>query len=166
MFPAHSVWQNRLASWLMKVGPVAAIALLVPGGTAIALLTWALRHRSVFSRSWLRIAGICLLASAPLAFADPAPDAARTVPAANAEHSCVASSAEQARSLGDVLFEHGAYQNAGQCYIAAGDYSRANLAFLKAAAPQSAIAARDFADTRNSAKEQAQRIRRNLHRSW
>jgi hypothetical protein len=78
----------------------------------------------------------------------------------------VASSAEEARSLANVLFEHGAYRNAGECYIAAGDYRRANLAFLKAAAPESTIAARDFADTRNSAREQFQRIQRNLHRSW
>ena len=166
MFPARSVWLYRLALWLLTAGPAAAIVLLVPGGTAIALLTWALRHRSVFSRSWLRAAGIGLLTSARLAFADPAPDAVQTAPPSNTGHSCVASSAEQARSLGNVLFERGAYQNAGECYIAAGDYTRANLAFLKAAMPESATAARDFAETRNAAKAEFQRIRRNLHRSW
>jgi hypothetical protein len=107
-----------------------------------------------------------LLASAPLAFADPAPDVVRTAPPSSVEHSCVAASADEARSLANVLFERGAYHNAGECYLAAGDYSRANLAFLKAAAPASAIAVRDFAETRNSAKEQFQRIQRNLHRSW
>jgi hypothetical protein len=78
----------------------------------------------------------------------------------------VASSPEQARSLGNELFERGAYQNAGACYIAAGDYSRANRAFLRAAVPESAVAARDAAQTRDAAKAQFQKIRQNLHRSW
>jgi hypothetical protein len=114
----------------------------------------------------VRIAGIGLLTSARLAFADPASDALRSAPPSNSEQSCLASSAEQARSLGKLLFERGAYQTAGECYIAAGDYSRANLAFLRAAAPESAAAARDLAETSNAAKAQFQRIRRNLHRSW
>jgi hypothetical protein len=36
---------NRLAARLRELGPYAAIALLLPGGSLIALTAWAFRHR-------------------------------------------------------------------------------------------------------------------------
>jgi len=39
-------WIIRLASGLRAIGPYAAIELLLPGGSLIALTLWAIRHRS------------------------------------------------------------------------------------------------------------------------
>src|SRR6185312_7299341 len=50
---------------------------------------------------------------------------------------CPVASPEQARRLGDELFEQGAYQRAGECYATAGQYGLANRAFVKAVGPQS-----------------------------
>jgi len=38
-------WMTRLAGRLRALGPYAAIGLVVPGGSFIAVLLWALRHR-------------------------------------------------------------------------------------------------------------------------
>lgn len=37
-------WLTRFASTLREIGPYAAIVLLVPGGTLIALSLWAVRR--------------------------------------------------------------------------------------------------------------------------
>jgi len=37
---------NRLADSMRELGPYAAIALILPGGSLIALGAWAFRHRS------------------------------------------------------------------------------------------------------------------------
>jgi hypothetical protein len=39
-------WIIRLASALRALGPYAAIELLLPGGSLIALTVWVIRHRS------------------------------------------------------------------------------------------------------------------------
>jgi len=39
-------WMTRAAGALRAIGPYAAIELLLPGGTLIALSLWAFRHRS------------------------------------------------------------------------------------------------------------------------
>jgi hypothetical protein len=39
-------WLSRLALPMRELGPYAAIALLLPGGSLIAVSLWALRHRS------------------------------------------------------------------------------------------------------------------------
>jgi hypothetical protein len=39
-------WKTRLGSSLRKLGPYAAIELLLPGGSLIALSLWAIRNRS------------------------------------------------------------------------------------------------------------------------
>jgi len=39
-------WIPRVASSLRALGPYAAIELLLPGGSLIALTLWAIRHRS------------------------------------------------------------------------------------------------------------------------
>jgi hypothetical protein len=39
-------WLGRLAGVLRTLGPYAAIELLVPGGTLIALAVWAFRNRA------------------------------------------------------------------------------------------------------------------------
>jgi hypothetical protein len=39
-------WIARLPAWLRRLGPYAAIELLLPGGSVIALLIWVCRHRA------------------------------------------------------------------------------------------------------------------------
>jgi hypothetical protein len=39
-------WKTRLGSSLRQLGPYAAIELLLPGGSLIALSVWAVRNRS------------------------------------------------------------------------------------------------------------------------
>jgi hypothetical protein len=45
MVPTRFNWIVRLAGALRALGPYAAIELLVPGGTLIALAVWAFRNR-------------------------------------------------------------------------------------------------------------------------
>jgi hypothetical protein len=117
------------------------------------LLAWVLHRRVLHRRSRARltrpdtkalsIMGLSLLlAAAQLALAAPATE----------EHEGCPVSTEEARSLGDSLFEQGSYQAAGDCYLAAGDYDRANHAFVKAVGPASAATARQLSDERKQAK--------------
>ncbi len=84
-----------------------------------------------------------LLTAAPLAVADPLLEA---------HQSCAVSDPKQARRLGDVLFEQGAYQRAAECYQAAREYARADRAFLRAVAPEGAVTARRLSDQGDQAK--------------
>jgi hypothetical protein len=99
-------------------------------------------HRRLFLLGALGVLGLALLlAAAPVAIAEPE------------EHpDCPASSLEQARTLGDELFEQGAYRRAGNCYQAAREFDLANRAFLKAVEPESAATARQLSDQRDHAK--------------
>jgi hypothetical protein len=40
---------NRLANMVRELGPYTAIALILPGGSVIALAAWALRRRPLIS---------------------------------------------------------------------------------------------------------------------
>jgi hypothetical protein len=95
------------------------------------------RHRG------MRILGWALLAATRLVLADPAHDESRA---------CEAAGPQEARSLADVLYERGEYQRAGECYQAAGDASRAQLAFLKAVGPNSDATSRAFRQQQDAAK--------------
>ena len=84
-----------------------------------------------------------LLAGAPLALADPVIE----------EHQgCPVVSIEEAHSLADSLYEQRSYQQAGACYLAAGDNDRANRAFVKAVGPASAVTARQLSGQGEQAK--------------
>ena len=98
---------------------------------------------------------VSLLAAARLAFADPIP-----VQSAGA---CPAAGAAQARLLADHFSERGAYQQAGECYRVAGDYDRANHAFIQASRVSAAAGSRQLADDRDVAKAQWQRLQATLH---
>lgn len=99
-----------------------------------------LRRRSGRTRTL----GWALLAATRLVVADPARDES---------HACeVASPPQEARSQADVLYDRGEYQRAGECYQAAGDASRAQLAFLKAVGPNSDATARAFRQQQRAAK--------------
>jgi len=109
------------------------------------LLEWLRqrRSRSHHLRGRLRLVALGFsVAAASLAHADPV---------AVAQHACPVSAQEQARALGDELFEQGAYQRAGECYQAANEYALANRAFLRAVQPQSAATARQLSDQRDQA---------------
>ena len=73
------------------------------------------------------------VAAAQVTLADPAPQA---------QPACRVASAPEARALADKLFDSGEFRQAGACYQAAGDMAHANLAFLKAAGPESEDTAR------------------------
>jgi hypothetical protein len=49
MFSPRMNWIVRLAGALRALGPYAAIELVLPGGTLIALAFWAFRNRSRLS---------------------------------------------------------------------------------------------------------------------
>jgi hypothetical protein len=92
----------------------------------------------------LSLMGISLLlAGVPLALADPAIEEHR---------GCPVVSIEEAHSLADRLYEQRSYRQAGACYLAAGDYDRANRAFVKAVGPASAITAAQLSDQGAQAK--------------
>jgi hypothetical protein len=92
----------------------------------------------------LRILALCLaLAAGSLAVADELPDG---------HSACPVSSAEQARTAGDLLFEQGAYQRAANCYQAAREYALADRAFLKALEPASAATARRVSEQSEQTK--------------
>lgn len=92
---------------------------------------------------WVLLGVAYLLAGARVARADPAP---AVTPA------CEAVGPQQAASLAEALYRKGEYQRAGRCYQAAGDMAHANLAFLKAAGPQSEDTARALRAQRDTAK--------------
>jgi hypothetical protein len=48
MKDAFSAWIARLKALLRRIGPYPAIALLLPGGSVIALIVWSYRHRQDF----------------------------------------------------------------------------------------------------------------------
>jgi hypothetical protein len=92
----------------------------------------------------LILAAACFAAAAAaVAPADPVPETPRT---------CEVVKPQEARSLADRLYAKGEYQHAGECYQAAGDMVHANLAFLKAAGPQTQATARALRAQRDAAK--------------
>jgi hypothetical protein len=119
------------------------------------------RYGASFSGGRLRSIGLgvfiglaLLLITASVALADPVTDA----PAA-----CPATTQEEARKLGDRLFEEGAYQNAGECYQAAGEYALANRAFVKAVGPQSTVTANQLSEQRDQARTMLRKVELAFH---
>jgi hypothetical protein len=101
------------------------------------------KKRLVGSSGWRHIGVILLITAAPWAVADPA---------LAEKQACPASTTEQALSLGDQLRKDGAYQRAGKCYEAAGEYALANRTFLDALEPESKATARQLSGQRDQAK--------------
>jgi len=108
-----------------------------------------------FSAARLRLIGLALLLmTAPLALADPLPEP---------QAPCAVTTPEEARTLGDRLFEQGAYQSAGDCYQAAGELALADRAYVKAVEPRSAATARQLADQRDQAKTMLRKVELAFH---
>jgi hypothetical protein len=95
-----------------------------------------------------------LLMTASLALADPVPEG-RTP--------CPVTTQGEARKLADRLFEEGAYQSAGECYQAAGEYALANRAFVKALGPQSTVTASELSEQRDQAKMMLRKVQQAFH---
>ena len=132
--------------WLLLGSAYLAEWVLHRGSRLIRLAAIGSRDWTAFSPASLRLIGLgLLLVTAPLALADPLPEG-------DGQAACAAATHEEARSLGDMLFEQGAYQRAGECYQAAGDFDLANQAFVKAVGPQSAVTARQLSEQRDEAK--------------
>ena len=74
-------------------------------------------------RESIRVLGLACVAATRLVMADPMSDPSRL---------CEVADRQEAKSLADMLYEKQEYQRAAECYDAAGDPSRAQLAFLKA----------------------------------
>jgi hypothetical protein len=133
------------------------------GGWALHRLSSPARLPSIGTRSAvafpagrLRIVGVgvlvglgLLLITASVALADPVPEA---------HAPCPVTAREEARRLGDSLFEQGAYQSAGECYQAAGEYGLANRAFVKAVGPQSEVTASQLSEQRDQAKTMLRKV--------
>jgi hypothetical protein len=86
------------------------------------------------------ILGVALGSVAAPALADPAPG------------DCPVSIPEQAKWLADEFFAQGVYQRAGECYQVAGEYARANEAFVRAVGPKSEVTARQMSEQRERAR--------------
>jgi hypothetical protein len=110
----------------------------------ISFLPGFLQRRISFRAATLQILALCLLlAAGSLAMADER---------AEERSACPVSSAEQARTVGDLLFEQGAYQRAATCYQAAREYALADRAFLKALEPASAATAQRVSEQSEQTK--------------
>ena len=96
----------------------------------------------------LGILTVACLAATRLVLADPAPEVSP----------CGVASRQEAKSLADKLYERQEYQRAGECYEAAGEPSRAQLAYLKAVRPNSEAVARGLKEQRDAAKALALRV--------
>jgi hypothetical protein len=68
---------------------------------------------------------------------------------------CREGTPEQARWAADKASHDGAYQHAGECYLAAGQQSLADQAFLKASAQSKGDTSRRLASNLNDVKAQA-----------
>jgi hypothetical protein len=119
------------------------------------------RYGMAFPAGRLRVVGVglliglgLLLITASVALADPVPEA---------HAPCPVTAQDEARRLGDSLFEQGAYQSAGECYQAAGEYGRANRAFVKAVGPQSAVTASQLSEQREQAKTMLRKVELAFH---
>jgi hypothetical protein len=76
---------------------------------------------------------------------------------------CEASNPQDARAQADRLMQLNAYQRAGDCYVAAGEYELANHAFLKAVGPASSTAEQEAARGRDEARAQLRRLQTAFH---
>ena len=109
------------------------------------------------------LVGLALLGAASVALAD-APSAAtpETVVVegtAQGAWNCNETTAERARLLADKASQDGAYQHAGECYLAAGEHALANEAFARASAQTSGDTSRRLAANLSDVKAQARQMK-------
>ena len=116
----------------------------------IRLASIGARYRMAIPAGTLRIVGLGLLTGLGLFLITASTALADALAEAHAP--CPVTTQEEARRLGDSLYEQGAYQSAGECYQAAGEYGLANRAFVKAVGPKSTVTAGQLSEQRDRAK--------------
>lgn len=72
---------------------------------------------------------------------------------------CRGMDAKLAHERADLAFQKARYQQAGQCYLIAGDKPRADLAFIKAAAAEAPGTKRQMTANANQVKDQFRQFR-------
>src|SRR5579863_7779298 len=102
-------------------------------------------------RQTMLLLGVFLLTATRVLFADPAQG-----PPAN----CEVTSAQEAETLADMLYEKQQYQRAGECYQVAGNLPRAQQAFLKAVGPNSEAMGHALKDQGDAAKSLFVKVQR------
>jgi hypothetical protein len=120
------------------------------------------------------LVGLALLCGARFALADaPLVDVPKadspaatpeTVVVVGTNWNCSEVSAERARSIADKASQDGAYQRAGECYLAAGEHALANEAFVKASAQTSGDTSRRLASNLSDVKAQARQMKQAFQR--
>jgi UDP-N-acetylmuramyl pentapeptide synthase len=117
------------------------------------------------------LVGLALLGAASFALADvPTADSrasaatSETVVVVGTTWNCSEVSAERARSLAEKASQGGAYQRAGECYLAAGEHALANQAFAKASAQASGDTSRRLAANLSDLKAQARQMKQAFQR--
>ncbi|HEY2341224.1 MAG TPA: hypothetical protein VGH75_11885 [Steroidobacteraceae bacterium] len=95
-----------------------------------------------------------LFGATPLALADLPIDA---------EARCGVTTSQEAGWVAERLFEQGAYERAGQCYEAAGDFRHANVAFVKAVEAESNAGERRLSAQRDQAKALLRQVQQSFH---
>ena len=104
------------------------------------------RARSSLEWAWLAATGLAIAG-----------------PAADEPHRCEAASPAEATALAERLYETRDYQRAGECYEAAGDFSRAQQAFLAAVGPNGEATARGLKEQHDTAKALLNKVRQAFH---
>jgi hypothetical protein len=122
------------------------------------------------------LVGLALLCAARFALADvprvdvpkaesPASAATpETVVVVGTNWNCSEVSVERARSIADKASQDGAYQRAGECYLAAGEHALANEAFVRASAQTSGDTSRRLASNLSDFKAQARQMKQAFQR--
>jgi hypothetical protein len=77
---------------------------------------------------------------------------------------CNEATPERARWLADKASQDGAYQRAGECYLAAGEHALANQAFVRASAQTSGDTSRRLAANLSDFKAQARQMKQAFQR--
>jgi hypothetical protein len=109
------------------------------------------------------LVGLALLGAAGMAIADVQPTVL-VVGDAQSVPSCSEATPERARWLADQASHDGAYQRAGECYLAAGQQSLADQAFVRASAQSKGDTSRRLASNLNDIKAQARQMKQAFQR--
>ena len=119
-----------------------------------------LNRKPLKSNAWVRtklgLGGLVLLAVASLTTAYSGES--------GTDSTCPFSGQQHPRELADRFFEQKAYERAGECYRAVGDYESANRAFIQASRESAKVGSRQLASDREQAKAQWKRLQAVFHR--
>jgi phage-related minor tail protein len=99
------------------------------------------------------LVALALLGTADVALADD------TVVIVGKAATCSEAAPDHARLLADQASHDGAYQRAGECYLAAGEQALADQAFVKASAQLSGDTTRRLASNLSDVKAQARQMK-------